>query len=315
MHRCLLVSPTGLTIRGPLKIRDWVPGFETHIRSQKLGRLFRIAVIATGIGLMVESNSAWSERSEPAPPQLKGVTVTEKLNERIPLDLEFTNEEGHKIRIGDYFKDGKPVLLTLNYFECPMLCTLQLNGLIEGLQELDLEMGQDFRILTVSFDPGETWKMARLKKQNYLQELGKPGMENAWNFLTGRSKPIEELTESMGYGYRWDKPTQQYIHPAVMMMLTPEGVISRYLYGIEYTPKTLRLAMVEAADGKVGTTLDQFILFCFQYNAEEGKYAVSARILMKVFGAVWIVIIASVLFTFWRMEKGRSEKRREEAPA
>jgi len=243
------------------------------------------------------------------------VTVTEKLNTKIPLDLEFTNEEGRPVRIGDYFEDGKPVLLTLNYFECPMLCTLQLNGLIEGLKGLDLEIGRDLRVLTVSFDPGETWKMARLKKQNYLRELGKPGAESAWGFLTGRSEPIKKLTEAVGYGYRWDEMSQQYVHPAVAMVLTPDGVLSRYLYGIEFDPKTLRLSAVEAADGKIGTTMDRFILFCFQYNAEEGKYAVVARNLMKVFGAVWAVIIGSVLFTFWRMERNRNQKRREEVPA
>ncbi len=197
---------------------------------------------------MLFMTEARSQRIETAPPQLRGVTVTEKLNQQIPLGLEFTNEDGHKVSLGDYFKDEKPVLLTLNYFECPMLCTLQLNGLIQGLRDLDLEMGKDFRVVTVSFDPGETWKMARLKKQTYLQELGRPGASEGWNFLTGRSEPIAELTASVGYGYKWDADTQQYVHPAVVMMLTPKGIVSKYLYGIEFDPKTLRLAAVEAGE-------------------------------------------------------------------
>ena len=272
-------------------------------------------MIIIGVTLLALTRDARADRTEPAPPALSGVTVTEKLGDTIPLDLEFTDEEGHKVEIGDYFQEGRPVVLTLNYFECPMLCTLQLNGLIKGLQELELNFGTDFQIVTVSFDPGETWKMARLKKKNYLDELGRVGAENGWSFLTGRSQPIETLAESVGYGYRWDKATQQYVHPAVLMVLTPEGVVSRYLYGIEFEPKTLRLSVVEAADGEIGTTLDQFILFCFQYNAEEGKYAVVARQVMKVFGAIWVVIIASVLFTFFRMERNRSHSRREEVTA
>ncbi|MCA9410479.1 MAG: SCO family protein [Candidatus Omnitrophica bacterium] len=281
-----------------------------------MGLSFQNKIIAVGMLLLALAPAARSERVEPAPPALSGVTVTEKLGQKIPLDLEFTDEEGHKVKIGDYFKKDRPVMLTLNYYQCPMLCTLQLNGLIKGLQDLDLDFGADFQIVTVSFDPGETWKMARLKKQTYLKELGRAGAESGWAFLTGRSQPIKTLADSVGYGYRWDDATQQYVHPAVVMVLTPDGTVSRYLYGIEFDQKTLRLAAVEAADGKVGSTLDRFILFCFQYNAEEGKYAVSARILMKVFGAIWAIIIASVLFTFWRMERNRTrDKRREEAPA
>lgn len=277
---------------------------------------FRTVLFTAIGGWLILAAPVWSQRVEPLPAQLEGVTVTEKLNASIPLDLEFTDEEGRPVKLAKFFETGKPVLLTLNYFECPMLCTLQLNGLLAGLKELDLDFGEDFHLLTVSFDPGETWKMARLKKQNYLRELGRSGAEKGWTFLTGRSKPIQALAESVGYGYRWDDASQQYLHPAVVMMLTPEGRVSRYLYGIEFDPKTLRLSFVEAADGKIGTTVDQFILFCFQYDADEGKYAVSAKILMKVFGAVWAVIVASVLFTFWRMERGRSlKKRREVAPA
>ncbi|MCG3195843.1 MAG: SCO family protein [Candidatus Omnitrophica bacterium] len=248
---------------------------------------------------------SWAERMEPLPAQLEGVTITEHLNAKIPLELEFKDENGKTIRLGDYFKPGRPVLLTLNYYGCPMLCGLQLNGLLDAMRELDWLPGKEFEVVTVSFDPGETPILAKNKKQNYIREYGRPEAAPGWHFLTGREKEIRALTEAVGFGYRYDEENDEYQHAAALFILTPQGVLSRYLYGVMYEPGTLRLSLVEAGQGKIGSAMDQIILFCFHYDAAEGRYAFAALNVMRVTALLTALILAAVMLKFWRRELAR----------
>jgi protein SCO1/2 len=264
------------------------------------------------LGFLGGGGAAMAQRAETAPDAVEGVTVVEHLEEIVPLDLEFTDDLGKTVRFGDYFQGDKPVLLTLNYYGCPMLCGLQLNGILDGFKRMEWVPGNQFEVVTLSFDPGETYKLARLKKQSYITEYGKSEAAKGWHFLTGREENIRKLTEAVGFDYRWDEESHQYVHAAVAVILTPQGKISRYLYGLVHDPQTLRLSLAEASEGKVGSTLDQFLLFCFHYNATEGKYALAAVKLMKVGGILTVLILGTVLFSFWRYERNRSQADAQE---
>lgn len=246
-----------------------------------------------------------SEWQEPLPDELEGVGITEHLKAQVPLDLKFKDERGNIVRLRDYFKKDRPVILTLNYYMCPMLCTLQLNGLIEGLKNMDWVPGDQFEIVTVSINPAETPSLAQLKKQNYLKEYGRPAAAQGWHFLTGQQEDIKKLADTVGFGYRFDEQTMQYAHAAALFILTPEGKISRYLYGILYDAQTLRLSLVEASEGKVGSTFDYVLLTCFHYSATEGRYALAAVGLMRIGGALTVIILGIVLLSFWLRDARR----------
>lgn len=243
-----------------------------------------------------------ADRMEPLPKELEGVGVDEKLDARIPLDLEFTDDLGRQVRLGDYFKNGKPVILTLNYYRCPMLCTLVLNGYVEGLKPLDWYPGGEFTTVTVSIDPRETPTLARQKKQNYLEEYGKSLADKGWHFLVGSPESVKRLTDAVGFRYTYDADTDQYAHAAVLVALTPDGRVSRYLYGVKFEPQTLRLALVEASEGKIGSALDQLILYCYHYDPSTGTYAPAALKIMRFGAVLTTLVLAVVLGTFWARE-------------
>ena len=244
--------------------------------------------------------------------QLEGVGVEEKLESSLPLDLEFANSDGKTIRLGDLFESGKPVLLSLNYSDCPMLCRLQLNGLVDGLRDMTLEPGQDFHIVSVSIDPSETPIRARQTKQNYLRSYGRAGTADGWHFLCGKRKAIDTLADSVGFQFKFVPERKEYAHAAVTIAVTPQGIVSRYLYGVMYPPQTLRLALVEAGEGKVGTTLDRVMLFCFHYDAATGRYAPVARRLMSLGAAATITTMAIGLIPVWlRRAKANAGRRNE----
>jgi protein SCO1/2 len=207
-----------------------------------------VAVLAVGVALGAVAALAFlavpearAQRMEPLPQELEGVGIVEHVNERVPLDLEFTDEDGKVVRLGDYFHEGRPVLLSVVYYSCPMLCTLVLNGMTDALTELEWSPGREFELITVSFDPRETSTLARLKKQNYLSEYGRPGAGDGWHFLVGSEASIRALTEAVGFRYRWDEQGQQFVHQAALYVLTPDGTISRYLYGVMFEPRSMRL--------------------------------------------------------------------------
>jgi protein SCO1/2 len=245
------------------------------------------------------------DRTDPVPPALVHVGVDEHPDGALPLQLAFKDDAGRDVTLGSYFRPGHPVILTLNYYRCPMLCTLELNGLVAAMKELAWTPGGEFSVVTVSIDPEETVALARAKKQSYLPALGKPAAADGWHFLTGTASCIGALTAAAGFGYSYDKETRQYGHAAVILVATPEGRISRYLYGVEYPPSELKLALLAASDGKIGSTWERFILYCYHYDAARGRYSLAAMSLMRAGGALTVLVVGTVVGGLWLRERAR----------
>jgi protein SCO1/2 len=268
----------------------------------------RIAYLSSIAILLSIATTASAQRTEPLPKDLEGVGVTEHLGEQIPLDLPFVDSDGKPIVLKEIFDGKRPVVLTLNYSNCPMLCSLQLNGLFDGLKRMPWAIGDQFDMITVSFDPLETSERARMTKQKYLEVYRRAGAAEGWHFLTGREADIKKLADAVGFRYRYSEERRQYVHAAVTFILTPDGRVSRYLYGVEYDPQTLRLSLVEAADGKVGSTMDQVLLFCFHYDAESGRYGPAALRLMQVGAGLTVVVLGGAIWILRRREKTKNPK-------
>lgn len=207
------------------------------------------------------------------PVALQKVGIDQRLNEQVPLDLVFRDETGKQVRLADYFSGTKPVILSLVFYECPMLCNQVLNGLVSGLRAVPLNVGEDFNVVTVSFDPRETAALAARKKEMYIRQYKRAGASEGWHFLTGDQAAIKQLTDAVGFRYTYDPASNQFAHASGIMILTPQGKISRYFYGIEYSPKDMRLGLVEASGGKIGSPVDQILLYCYHYDPATGKYA------------------------------------------
>lgn len=257
------------------------------------------------LACLLAGPSALAQRAEPLPAGLEGVGVTEHLGQQVPLDAVFHDEAGREVRLGDQFDGTRPVILNLMYMGCPMLCGLVSNGLIDALQQIDHTVGSEFAVLSVSIDPTETAVLAAVKRQAYLKQYGRPGAEQGWHVLTGDETNIRRLTEAVGFGFRWNEERQEFAHAAVIVVLMPDGTVSRYLYGVLYDPRTLKLSLVEAADGKTGSTLDKFLLFCFHYDATTGRYGPAAMNLMKVGGLLTVAAIGVLVLGLRRRERRR----------
>lgn len=236
------------------------------------------------------------------PPMLQGVGLQQKLNQQLPLDLTFKDEAGRVVRLRDFFQH-KAVILTLVYYECPMLCTEVLNGLVRSLRPLSFTPGKEFTIVTVSFDPGETSQLARNKKLVYLKDYSRNGAERGWHFLTGEQKSIDELTKAVGFQYKYDPSRDQFAHAAGIMIATPEGKLARYFYGIEYSTRDLRLALVEASSNRIGSVVDQALLFCFHYDPSTGKYSAYALNLIRLGGVATVLALGIFIVTMRRKEE------------
>ena len=241
----------------------------------------------------------FAQGEEKTPRQLENITVIEKLGSKIDLNMDFTDQEGRTVHLGDYVKDGQPIILSLNYYQCKNLCSLQLNGLMAGLKGLDWE--KQFKVITVSFDPRNSPRMALEKREMYLDALAKPGLE--WNFLVGNQENVKALADSVGFQYRYDAETDQFAHTAAIYFITSGGVISRYLYGIEYSARDVKFALMDASAGRLGTTVEKLILRCFHYDELLGKYAPFAINTMRVGGVVTVLLLAIFLIILWRRDK------------
>ena len=226
-----------------------------------------------------------------------GVTVDEHVGDRLP-DLPFVNEKGERVTLHQYLGTKKPIILTLNYYRCPMLCDLVLNGLGQAVAELELTPGEDYEIVTVSIDPAEMPKLAQMKKQSYIKKIDRPGLEQGWHFLTGEKHNLDALAETVGYGYAWVESKKQYAHPAVITLIKPDGTIFRYLYGIQFDPDLLRLSQVEASDGQIGSTADQILLTCFSFDPDSGSYTWAAMAMMRIGGALTAGLLAIIIAGF-----------------
>ena len=242
------------------------------------------------------------------PNELQNIDVEEHLGDNIPLGLQFMDDHGQKVLLENYFNQGKPVILVLAYYECPMLCTLVLNGVTQSVYKLNMQLGKDFQIVTVSIDPKETAELAAAKKQSHLKMLNQPEDSDGWAFLTGSESNIHKLAESVGFKYYYVPDRDEYAHPAVVMLLSDKGKISRYLYGIDYKTNDLKLGLLEAAEGKVGSTLDRIILYCYHYDPDAKGYVVFASNVMKLGGAVMLVALSGFLGLLWLNDSRKSDK-------
>jgi protein SCO1 len=243
------------------------------------------------------------------PSLLKEVGIDQKLNQPIPLDLVFHDEHGKPVRLGEYFGQ-KPVILSLVYYNCPMLCTQVLNGLESSLKLIPMDVGKQFNMVTVSIDPTERPVLAEAKQALYTGLYGRPGAAEGWHFLTGDEQQIRQLANALGFRYAYDPDSKQFAHASAIMLLTPEGKISRYFYGIQFPSRDLRLGLVEASEGKIGTPVDQVLLFCYHYDPSTGKYGLLISRLIQTAGAVTVLAIATLILVLYKKEHYALPERR-----
>jgi protein SCO1/2 len=236
------------------------------------------------------------------PAMIRGVGIEQNLNTQVPLELTFTDEAGRAVRLGQYFR-GKPVVLSLVYYECPGLCDLVLNGLTHSMEQISLNLGRDFDAVTVSFNPHDTWQLAASKKANYIEKYQRKGAGEGWHFLTGKEDAIKTLADTVGFHYKYDPLAKQFAHASGIMVLTPQGKIARYFYGIEYKARDFRLGLVEASNNKIGTPADEVLLFCFHYDPMTGKYGPAIQNVTRVLGSATVIGLGAFIFLMVRRER------------
>jgi protein SCO1 len=266
------------------------------------------SILAAAASVLLAAASAFGQGmttgilSPPAnvrPPGLKDVGIQQNLNQQIPPDLTFQDDLGRPVRLGDYF-GKKPLILNLVYYNCPMLCGEVLSGLESALRVLKFDVGKEFDVITVSFDPRETPEMAAKKKAEFLRRYKRAGAEQGWHFLVGKQDAVNALTNAAGFQYDYDPKTQQFAHATAIMVLTPEGKIAQYHYGVEYSPKDLRLGLVEAGQGKIGTVADQLLLYCYHYDPEKGKYSATILRVLRLAGLATMLFLGTFIFVMIR---------------
>lgn len=249
------------------------------------------------------------DRTEPLPERLRGIDVQEHLGAYVGKNATFTDETGHHGTLAEYLDGKHPVILTLNYSRCPMLCSLELTGLVNAMKLVDWTPGKEFKIITVVLDPNEKPEDAAKSKARYLKQYGRETDASGWHFLTGTEPNIRAVADSVGFKYGYNEARNEYVHPASIILLSPDGKISRYLYGIEYHPRTLRLSLAEVGEGKVGSSVDQLTLYCFHYDETEGRYAPVAMNIMRVASGLGATVLGGVLSSFWLAETRRKKKQ------
>jgi protein SCO1/2 len=272
-----------------------------HLRpsAKSADKLLIFFFLAFALPAIAQTNSA-------TPPQLPGkVAIAQNLNAQLPMDLMLRDESGNVVRLGKYFNHGRPVLLNFMYYRCPMLCPMVMDGIANGLTELRFDIGKEFDVITVSMDPRDTPEQAAAKKETYVKRYGRFGAANGWHFLTGPESAIKKLTNAVGFQYAYSPEHDQFAHGAVLIAVTPQGRVSRYLYGFEYKARDLRLALVEASSGKIGNATDAILLLCYHYDPATGKYSRSAMNFVRAGGVATIISLAGFIFIMIRREHGR----------
>jgi protein SCO1/2 len=260
----------------------------------------RLAAAVLVAALLPAAAPAFADDARPK--AVRDVGFDQRLGETLPLDVTLRDETGRSVRLGGYF-GRKPVVVSLAYYGCPMLCTLSLNGLASALKTLSFDAGREFEVVTISFEPKETAEQAASAKKAYLARYGRPGAEEGWHFLTGDAAAIEAVTRAVGFRYAWDDETRQWAHPAGIVVATAEGRIARYLYGVEYAPKDLRLAVVEASAGRVGSPVDQLLLYCYQYDPVRGRYGAAIMRTIRFMGILTVVSLVTLIAVLRRRDK------------
>jgi len=277
-------------------------------------RNFLKIVVFTVAAVFLSTAVVWAQASDAVTGVLTHAGITERLGDTVDLNAQFFDEEGNVVRFGDYFDGEHPVVLTFAYHECPMLCSMVLKGISQAMNGIEWHLGDEYRAVTVSISPTEGPELAARAKKRFVSNIDYPGASDGWSFLTGQEKDIASLTSSAGFEYQKDPETGEYGHAAVVILLSPQGVVTRYLYGISYAPFDLRAGLVEASEGRVGGLADRLILYCFQYDPAEGSYVPHAWLAMRVAGGVTILLLAGLLFMFWRRERvsGADESKSDE---
>lgn len=247
---------------------------------------------------------AASAQTSTTPAKLPGnVSISQKIGAQVPLDLMLRNERGDVVRLGDFFNQGRPVLLNFVYFRCPMLCPVTLESTSSSLSELKFDIGKQFDVLTVSIDPRDKPARAAELKDKYVKRYGRLSAANGWHFLTAHETAIRKFTDTVGFQYAYDPKSDQFAHGSALMVLTPEGKLSRYFYGFEYKPRDLRLAIVEASDGKFGTATDQFLLLCYHYDPAVGKYSRNAMNFVRAGGVTSLALLGGFIVVMLRRDR------------
>ncbi|MFN0278636.1 MAG: SCO family protein [Pyrinomonadaceae bacterium] len=238
------------------------------------------------------------------PTTLKTVGIEQRLGEQLPLDTELKDEDGNTVNLGTYF-GTRPVVLAFVYYECPMLCNQVLNGLTGSLKGISFDVGQEFDVVAISFDHREndTPDLAKNKKASYMERYNRPGTENGWHFLTGTEDAIEKITSAAGFSYKWDEKSNQFAHAAGVMIVTPDGKLSRYFYGIDYSPKDVKFGVMESAESKVGSPAEQLLLYCYHYDPSTGKYGFAILRVLRLAGIFTVIGMGTMIFVFWKRSK------------
>ena len=247
----------------------------------------------------------YSSKSTVLPPILKGINFEQRLGAQIPLDATFQDENGKTVQLGSYF-GKKPVVLILAYYRCPMLCTLVMDGAARAFKQLSFDLGDQFDAITVSFDPRDTPADSKTEQAKYIQVYGHPDAVGAWHFLTGQEAQIRRLTDAVGFHYAYDPRTGQYVHTAGIVVITPEGKVAQYFYGVTFDPQFLRLALVQSSNEKIGSVVDQILLYCCTYNPDTGRYEATIGRVLQIAGALTILLLGGGLWILHRATKGKS---------
>ena len=260
------------------------------------------------LALLITQTPSPAQNANYNPPELQKINVVEHLGETIPLSLHFINDSGDTVQLKDYFYHGKPVILVLAYYNCPMLCSMVLNGVSEAAKAISLQPGQDYTILTISIDPTETWELAAAKKKNYVASLGEKANPDGWIFFASEEDQVKTLADSLGFVYYYDNEKEQYAHPAVVHILTDSARVSRYLYGIEFNPNDFKISLLEASRGKIGNSFDKILLYCFHYDPDSKGYVVLAGNVMRLGGLVTLVLLVLFIGMLWARYRIKKNK-------
>jgi protein SCO1 len=270
------------------------------------GVLLALALLTASASAQM-NNGVMSPPANTRPPRLENVGIEQHLDAQVPPDLTFRDDTGTTVKLGDYF-GHKPLILNLVYYNCTMLCGEALAGLASAMRLVKFDVGKEFDVVTVSFDPRETPEMAAAKKIDYVKRYGRANAAAGWHFLTGQPDSINALTKVVGFQYQYDPKTNQYAHATAIMVLTPQGRISRYFYGVDFPPKDLRMGLVEASQGKIGNAVDAVLLYCYHYDPETGKYGAMVANILRLAAAATILFMGIFLFILWRMDLSVTKK-------
>ena len=280
--------------------------------------MFGALVLAGAVAMAQPPSAFMRDASKPSaqvsPDDLKNVGIDQRLDQQVPLALQFQDETGKTVKLGDYFQSGRPVVLNLVYYTCPMLCGEELAGLSSALGVLRFTPGNEYEVVTVSINPDETPEVAAEKKKVFVdrmnERLEKKSDGKGWHFLTGQQAEIQQLADAVGFHYKRDAQTGQFIHSAAIMIVTPQGKLAQYYYGVEYSPKDLRLGLIEASRNKIGNLVDQIQLYCFHYDPKNGRYGATITSLLRLGGAATVLLLGGLLIVMYRREREPHDSRK-----